>query len=209
MSKPSSGSRWPYLSLIPLGCGAWAPIYAGVKARRLLWTLLGIVWSAIVIAGWVANSVSKSGSHGNNDFAGFLFILGWVGAIATSFIIRPAYDRQMSSGLEQAEEAGETRLQERKRALQIAQRNPALAQEMGIGRPDRAGADAGLVDVNNAPVSALQTLPGVDHHLATQIASTREKLGGFSSLEDCGETLDIDGGTVERLRGRVVFLPRP
>jgi DNA uptake protein ComE-like DNA-binding protein len=203
---PSQRSRWAFISLVPLGLGAWAPIYAGVKARRPVWILLGVLWSASVVAGFIADSASHPG---NNDFAGFLFILGWVGAIATSFSIRSAYERQMSSDLERATEAAEQRLADRRRALEMAQRNPALAQELGIGRPDRQGAaDAGLVDVNNAGVTALLGLPGVDGDLATQIIETREKVGGFSSLEDCGATLDLDGGIVEGLRSKVVFLPR-
>ena len=35
-TRPRS-TLWPYISLIPLGFGAWAPIYAGVKARRSVW----------------------------------------------------------------------------------------------------------------------------------------------------------------------------
>jgi hypothetical protein len=199
-------SRWPWISLLPIGLGAWAPIYAGVRARVRSWVALGVLWSAVVIAG----IVGASGHNGNNnDFAGFLIIVGWVGAVATSFAIRSAYDRQMGSPLLEATEAGEQRLHDRQRALALARQNPALAREIGIGRPDRQGAvDAGLVDVNNASVTALLKLPGVDGEIATAIIETREKLGGFSSLEDMGETLDLAGNTVEGLRGACVFLPR-
>jgi hypothetical protein len=207
--KIARRSNWPWLSLIPLGLGAWAPIYAGVRARVKSWVLLGILWSAIVVAGFVANAVSKSGQSGNNDFAGFLLILGWLGAIATSFSIRGAYERRVGSPLLQAAQAGEQRLEDRRRALELARRDPALAREMGIGRPDEKGAiDVGLVDVNNASAIALMKLPGVDGDVATQIIEAREKVGGFSSLEDMGETLDLDGHLVEGLRGEVVFLPR-
>jgi Helix-hairpin-helix motif len=198
-------SKWPFFSLVPLGLGAWAPIYAGVKARRGTWSALGAIWSAIVVAGWV---ISTQHRHANS-FAGFVIILGWIGAIATSFSIRPAYDRQMDSPLEAATETGQARMRERANAIEMARRNPALAREIGIGRPDLPGTtDAGLVDVNNASVTALLKLPGVDGDLATEIVETREKVDGFSSLEDLGETLDLDGGLVERLRGQVVFLPR-
>jgi DNA uptake protein ComE-like DNA-binding protein len=201
--------HWAFLSLIPLGFGAWAPIYAGIKARRWLWILLGALWTAIIVAAFAVNANTVSGQHGNNDSAGGLFILGWVGAIASSFMIRPAYDRQMNSQLQHAIEAGEQRLSDHQRALRLAQHNPRLAKEIGVGRPDRHGAaDAGLVDVNNASVTALLKLPGVDGNLATEICECREKLGGFVSLEDLGETLDMDGGVVEGLRDRVVFLPR-
>jgi hypothetical protein len=198
-------SQWPFVSLIPLGLGAWAPIYAGVKAQRAAWSALGAVWSAIVIAGFVMSS-----GHGHNHTAaGLVIIVGWVGAIATSFIIRPAYDQQMGSPLEAATEAGEQRLQDRAQAIELARQKPALAREIGVGRPDVQGAnDAGVVDVNNASVTALLKLPGVNGDVATEIIETREKVNGFSSLEDLGETLDLTGDLVERLRGKVVFLPR-
>ncbi len=199
-------SHWAYISLIPVGFGAWAPLYAGVKARRPTWIALGAVWTAMIV---VALVLSSGHGHGNDGIVGALAIIAWVGGIATSFSIRDAYDRQMRSPLQEATSAAEQRLHDRRRAAEIAQRDPALAQEIGIGRPDRADADpAGLVDVNNASVTALMTLPGVDGDLATEMIETREKVGGFSSLEDCGAQLDLDGDAVEALRDKVVFLPR-
>ena len=43
-------------------------------------------------------------------------------------------------------------------------------------------------------------------HYAAMAA--RDGVGGFSSLEDLGLTMDLPGDVVETLRGRVVFLPR-
>jgi DNA uptake protein ComE-like DNA-binding protein len=200
-------SRWPWISLIPIGLGAWAPIYAGVRARRWSWILLGLVCCAVVIGGFVKNGTG--GHPGSDDIAGMLIIIGWVGAVAASFTIRPAYERQMSSPLLEATENARERLSQRRRALALAHENPALAQEMGIGRPDKRGAaDAGLVDVNNASVAALEKLPAIDDQLATRIAEVRAQIGGFSSLEDLGAALDLDGDLVEKLREKVVCLPR-
>ena len=201
-------SRWPWISLIPLGFGAWAPIYAGVRVRQWSWIVLGLLWCAVVVGGFVENSTG--GHPGHDRIAGMLLIVGWVGAIATSFVIRPAYERQRSSPLLAASEQARERLAERSQALQLARENPTLALEMGVGRPDRPGAaHAGLVDVNNASVAALSKLPGIDDALATKIAETRVQVGGFTSLEDLGVTLDLDGDVVEGLRGLVVCLPRP
>ncbi len=201
---PERRNRWPYLSLLPLGAGAWAPIYAGVNARRPTWAALGLVWTAIVVLGWVL-----SAGHGHSSTAGILILIGWIGSIATSFMIRSSYDQAVGSPLLAATEAGQARLRDRRQAIELARENPALAREIGVGRPDRPGAqDAGLVDVNNAPVTALLKLPGIDGDVATQIIETRERVDGFSSLEDLGATLDLDGDLVERLRGLVVFLPR-
>jgi DNA uptake protein ComE-like DNA-binding protein len=204
--KPALRSHWAYISLVPIGFGAWAPIYAGVKARRGLWVGLGLLWSAMVVLALV---LSGGHGHSNDGIVGALAIIAWIGGIATSFSIRGPYDRQMSSAFERAVEAGEQRLSDHQRALRLARENPALAREIGVGRPDRAGAaDAGLVDVNNASVTALLRLPGIDGDIATEICECREKLGGFASLEDLGATLDLDGGVVEGLRAQVVFLPR-
>ena len=159
----------------------------------------------MTLVGWVLATANS----GTSDPAGLLLIVGWVGAIATSFSIRPAYERELASPLDAAIQTGELRLHDRAHAREIARQDPALAQEIGIGRPDRPGAaDAGLVDLNNASVTALLTLPGVDGDLATQIIEVREKVHGFSSLEDMGSVLDLDGPEVEELRARALFLPR-
>jgi DNA uptake protein ComE-like DNA-binding protein len=62
--------------------------------------------------------------------------------------------------------------------------------------------------VNNAPAGALLELPGVDRALADRIVAVRDEVGGFSSVDDFGSVLDLDGHAVERLRDRAVFLPR-
>jgi len=205
----SPRSRWPWLSLLPLGFGAWVPIYAGVRARVTAWTALGVGWSAIAVAGWILSATTDH-SHGHtNTGAGLLIILAWAGAAATSFVIRPGYESRMGSPLLGASEQAQARLQARREAQQLARRNPTLAREMGVGRPDVVGAaDAGVVDVNNAAAQALEKLPGVDDALATRIVETRAEVGGFSSVEDLGESLDLSGDAVEALRERVVFLPR-
>jgi Helix-hairpin-helix motif len=202
-------SRWPWLSLLPLGLGAWAPIYAGVRARVAIWTGVGAFWSVLAAAGWIA-SASTDHSHGHySAVAGLLLILSWTGAAATSFVIRREYERRMESPLLSASERAEERLLDRRRARQLARQDPTLAREMGVGRPDLPGAaDAGLVDVNNAPAAALVKLPGVDDALATRIVEARAQIGGFSSVEDLGIALDLAGDVVEDLRDSVIFLPR-
>jgi DNA uptake protein ComE-like DNA-binding protein len=167
---------------------------------------LGIGWSVITLAGWIAATATNAHDHG---VGGLLILVGWVGAIATSFTIRSAYERRVGSPLLQASERAQDRLSDRERARRLVRENPALAAEMGVGRPDLPGAtDAGLIDINNASAAALATLPGVDDELATKIVETRAAVSGFSSVEDLGAAIDLDGNVVEGLRGGTVFLPR-
>jgi len=206
----SHGDRWVYISLLPIGFGAWAPIYGGAQHGRRSWIVWGIAWMLVAIAAWTLLAIFPTGNGGGNAAAGLMLILAWVGPAATSFVLR-AGDRNRDGGtdLERAEAAGRIALRDRAHAREIATRDPSLALEMGIGRPDRPGAaNGGVVDLNNAAPSALTTLPGVDEVLATQIVETRSRVGGFSSLEDMGAVMDLDAPVVERLRERAVFLPR-
>jgi DNA uptake protein ComE-like DNA-binding protein len=193
-----------WVSATPFGLGAWTPMVPGVALRRPLWIGLGLMWALVAIAGWAA-AIANDGGSG----AGGLLILGWVGAIATTLAIRPVFNRAAGSAFSRDREAAERRLQERREAQQLALENPALAVELGVGRPDRPSArSAGLVDVNNAPLEALRLLPGIDQAKAMKIVRLREELNGFGSLHDLGAVLELDGHAVERLRDDTVFLPR-
>jgi hypothetical protein len=201
-------SAWPWISLTPFGLGAWAPIYAGVKAHRRPWVLLGLLWTLIVLGAWVLTAITNNSNQWAGTIGG-LIMAGWLGTIVTSFAIRGAYDQLMRSPLQEAIDAGESRIAQRRRAAELARRNPELAREIGIGRPDRLGAaDVGLVDINNASITALLKLPGITDVIATQIIEGRRECHGFSSLEDMGLALDLDGNVVEGLRDRTIFLPR-
>jgi DNA uptake protein ComE-like DNA-binding protein len=195
---------WVWVSGTPMGLGAWTPIVPGRELGKRSWVGWGILWTLLTIAGWVGAAANDGGAG-----AGLAIIGGWVGAIATTLAIRPSYLEQAGSSFLRSREAAEQRLAERREAQKLARENPALAQELGVGRPDRPGAQAaGLVDVNNAPAEAIATLPGIDAELAQRIVATREQVDGFSSLADFGGVVDLDGNAVERLRDRVVFLPR-
>lgn len=90
--RPDRRARWPWLSLLPLGLGAWAPAVAGVRCGMRRWTVLGVLWSALALAGWIVAGASSQGSQTEN-LAGALLVLSWVGGFITSFVIRPSYER--------------------------------------------------------------------------------------------------------------------
>jgi Helix-hairpin-helix motif len=202
--------RWAYISLLPIGFGAWAPILGGVQRGRRSWVVWGIAWTLVALAAWVLLAIFPNGNGGGNAAAGGMLILAWVGPAATSFALRAGdRDPEALTDLERAEAAGLIALRDRAHARGLAADNPSLALEMGIGRPDHAGAtDGGVVDLNNATLSVLTTLPGVDEALATQIVEARGRVDGFSSVEDMGAVMNLDAPVVERLRERAVFLPR-
>jgi membrane protease YdiL (CAAX protease family) len=74
---------WPWISLIPVGLGSWAPILGAVRCRMWWWILPGLLWVGVSVAGWVMTN----NANGNSAGAGGLLILGWVGGAVTSFML--------------------------------------------------------------------------------------------------------------------------
>ena len=132
--------------MIPLGLGAWAPIYAGARVHNRRWMTIGAVWSLIAVIGWVVAIASNGGGAG-----GLLIILGWAGAAATSFAIRDRYREMLGSPFETAVLGAEGRLAERDRARKLARERPALALEMGVGRPDLPNAPDCRASTTHSP----------------------------------------------------------
>ena len=89
-------SRWPWLSLLPLGLGSWTPILAGVRCGVRSWTALGVLWSALALAGWAIAVVSPSASIGASLVSG-LMVVAWIGGMITSFAICPEYERRVGT----------------------------------------------------------------------------------------------------------------
>jgi competence protein ComEA len=56
------------------------------------------------------------------------------------------------------------------------------------------------VDINEADTTEWIALPGIGSKLATRIVNFREKLGGFYSVEQVGETFGLPDSTFQKIR---------
>jgi hypothetical protein len=101
------------------------------------------------------------------------------------------------------------RRERRRRAREIVQTDPALADELGIGRIDRHRAfdDGGLVDVNRVAAQVLAELPGFTAAMADGVVSARDRLEGLSSTADLIVYADVPPEVAERLAPRLLFRP--
>jgi DNA uptake protein ComE-like DNA-binding protein len=105
-------------------------------------------------------------------------------------------------------EAAEDRIELRAEGRHLLASRPALAREVGVGRPDLPGAsNYGLVDVNHASAAALSRLPGISRQLAARIVNQRDQVGGFTSAEELGVLLDLSPGIVDGLQDMAIFPP--
>lgn len=194
---------WPFLTLFPFGWANWAAfLIAGLRADSVRWKLWAAAYAAGAVAPWVLDAILPA-SEDHDAYVGLLLLAVWGAGIVHAFVVRSRYLAIVNSSLETSREAAEDRLKARQDALRIAEENPELAREMGIGTPRGPG---GLIDVNAAPAEQLERLPGVDAATAGRIVEVRRQVGEFSSLADLGMTAELDATVVEDLRGRVVFL---
>ena len=194
--------------LFPFGWFTWLGfLYAGIRAKKPAWWGAGLAYLAAIAAAIALTEIDND-IEGVEDGIGYLtMFLIWGGGIAHALLIRKDYVRRMAMIEDPALQAARTAEERRAYARQLATSNPELARAALLGRS--GGFDeGGVVDVNHAPVEDIADLPGIDAATARRIVAVRHEIGGFTSLEDLGMTMDLPGDAVERLRGRVVCLPR-
>ncbi|MFC8681841.1 ComEA family DNA-binding protein [Microbacterium ureisolvens] len=87
----------------------------------------------------------------------------------------------------------------------------ALADAVGASSDDLVAAEAATepIDVNTAPAAELEKLPGMTRSRARRAVKERDAQGGFTSVEDFGETVGLQPHEIVRLRPVAICSPRP
>jgi competence ComEA-like helix-hairpin-helix protein len=70
-------------------------------------------------------------------------------------------------------------------------------KETTYTRPEKIAA---VININEADTSALIALPGIGSKLAARIINFRDKLGGFYSVEQVGETYGLPDSTFQKVK---------
>jgi DNA uptake protein ComE-like DNA-binding protein len=200
-------SWWVWVPLATFGVGTWAAfVYAGTRARKRSWKLIGFGYVGLIVA---ATALVVPERDPWSTLGGFAIIFAWIGGFVHALTIRSAYVRLVHSPDQVMLDAAEARARVREDALQIARDDPARAKALGVGRPDVDLAfDGGLVDVNSAPVEVITRLPHSDKALAERVVALRDRVGGFSSVQDLGLVLGLPAPVIDAWEGLVVCLPR-
>jgi hypothetical protein len=165
--------------------------------RKIGLIVLGSLGICICIA-VLAASLAPSPGQPYRPIGG---VLGSLGLLVSIWFIWLAFRTAISES--------KNRIRLREKARRIARRNPRLADELGIGRPDlrKRFDDGGLIDVNHVPVPYLLHLPGVNHDLAARIVELRKSVGGFDAAGDLEVTLDLMPGTLDEAQDLMIFRP--
>jgi len=97
--------------------------------------------------------------------------------------------------------------QRRTESRTLRAKDPALARELGIGRPDldREYDDGGLVDLNTAPALLIASVAGIDREHAEAITAARTARGGtYFNLDEVFVDVSLPPYVQEQLREHAV-----
>jgi hypothetical protein len=134
--------------------------------------------------------------------------LNWLVGTTHAVIVQRRLFRRVPSATEDpAVIAALARRQRRKEARELLDRDPALAAELRIGRPDlpRHFDDGGLIDINTVPAQVLSRLPGLRPEDVERILTARLDPLGLHSVEDLIVSAAVPADVAESLREQLVF----
>lgn len=98
--------------------------------------------------------------------------------------------------------------QKRVEARAVAQRDPQMARDLRIGRPDlpRQYDDGGLVDVNSAPAETIAKWLGLTDAQAAHVVEVRHELGKFERADDLLNMVGLEWAAFDQAKDRIIIL---
>jgi hypothetical protein len=211
---PSRHLWWALSPVYTCGLIAFVPaIHAAAKLRRreLWWWAVGLV-AADVLA-WALISAGPSA----DDESSVLQSIGTVLVLATAVVgtvhalrmrdevfAPPPAPAPVDPSIARSLAARERRAE----SVALCRRDPGLARDLRIGRPDlpRDYDDGGLVDVNHVPAAVLVSHLGLTESEARGVVAARDHLGLFLDVDDLENLAEISPRTLDAIRDRVVVL---
>lgn len=218
-------SRWLiWLPILTVGVLAFVSAIAvaiEMKTRKA-WLWAAGILGLDVIAFVASPGVEESGGNSFGETVTFLCAVAAMGAAPYFAVssareyaarrrteeLREAMANAARSGNDAAIAHALTARERRVEAARLADQDPQLARELGIGRPDlpRQYDDGGLVDINHVPTAVLVEDLGLGQEDAKKLVDAREHVGRFIAFDDLVALAGIDQAVCDRIRDHVVLL---
>ncbi len=223
LPQSSSHLWWVWSPVYTLGIVVFIPaLHAAIKLRRRdLW-----YWAAGLTGGNVISWILMASGPSNADestalqtvgatIAMVLAVVGTIQAFRTREAVfgssRPAAADPSTGTQPVLDPAIANSLAARKRrqeSVALSIKDPSLARDLRIGRPDlsRQYYDGGLVDVNHVPEAVLVSHLGLTRDQARTVIAARDHLGGFASTNELCSLANLPPQTLDAIRDRIVTL---
>lgn len=220
--RKSSHGWWVWSPAYTFGLLAFIPaLHAAIKLRRRDLR----IWATALIAGdlivWGLLGGTPSNADGSNtpiqDFGAFLAVILAVIGTVHAFRVRDDVFGMSSpvnpmvgpsAGLDPAIANSLAARRRREESAALSAKDPGLARDLRIGRPDlpRQYDDGGLVDVNHVPESFLVSHLGLTVEQARTVVDARERLSGFQNASELSGLAEVPAHTLDAIRDRIVTL---
>lgn len=216
-----AGGWYFVVTVATAGLAAWVPfVHAAMRLGRPRPVVRNaILFGAATVALGVLLSLAPNGPDGKptngvlSSIGGFLALF----VIAAGCLLQAPLRRRVYFGAQAEPEpavdpAVATVLAARARraeARDLVHRDPLLARELHIGRPDLAGTydDGGLVDLASAPAAVIAQVCGIEAPVAESIVAMRETSIGLNAVDDVFTLTDAPLAAWDRIRDRAVIVP--
>lgn len=210
--------KW-YFVITVASCGLLAAVpffHAAAALQRPVLRKPGAAYAVAALVGFTLIGLAPVDAEGTPtgwlaNIAAVLMLAVMVGAVLQQLGLREEVYGQPRAAVAKpgnvvAVEIVEQERSKRREARALAQRDPLMARELRIGRPDlpRRYDDGGLVDLNAAPAQTIAAMCNLPIPAAEQLVSTREALGGFSNVEEAVVYADVSMAGGIRDRGIVI-----
>jgi len=199
---------WALLPLLTWGLLAPVPfVHAAVRLRTWRMWLVAAFYTIVSLAVGPLQMLPLI-TQASDVVQGFSQLGIVVAATTHAFVLRERVFPPPAVAGDPVVAAALAARQRREQARAITTRDPALARELCIGRPDlpRQFDDGGLVDVNHVPVQVLVDRLGLSPAEAGRVVETRDRLGRFTSPAELAVYAELPEATVEAVRDRLLFL---
>ena len=200
------------LTIISVGLFAWVPFLHG--AQRLGWPRWAVVRAVVFGAGMVTIlALPDDGSLAYQTLGGIsMFIMAAVGCVLQVPLRRQVFFGERPEPAEPPVDPALARAlaarARREQARELLRKDPLLAKDLHIGRPDLGGDydDGGLVDLGSAPATVIAEVCGVEPSVAEAIVALREGPIGLHSVDDVFALTETPLSAWDRIRDRAVLL---
>jgi hypothetical protein len=208
---------WAAVPLWSLGMLSFGPfLWLAVTRRRRSDIVATVVYAAAVATALVLVSVqTATNSHPASAAAGGLLVaLMFAGAGHSLVAFRPSRSevpqdaiRTMADRNVSAISGAKDRINARGEARKLTQKDPELARELRIGRPDLARDydDGGLVDMNHVPATVLVSHLGLSVEQAAKVVTVRSEINRFDGPSDLEEYAGLPPERVDELSELMIF----
>jgi DNA uptake protein ComE-like DNA-binding protein len=199
-----------------VGIFAFVPLlHAAIKLKRQdLWRFV-IAYGIGTVILLVLSSPDDAGEGISSALTTVLAIaMAVVGTIQAHGLVGDVFAEEVSTARQISVEQDPAVLnarharERRKESAELAARDPAIAVDLRIGRPDlpRQYDDGGLVDINHVPEDVFRAHLGMSAEQARSVVEARDQVGRFESADDMGNLAVLPPRVVDGVRDRLIAL---